>query len=43
MDTWQMIKAERASLVDALATLADADWDSRHCVLVGQCGTSSAT
>jgi len=27
MDTWQMIKAERASLVDALATLADADWD----------------
>ena len=27
MDTWQMIKAERASLVDALATLPDANWD----------------
>jgi uncharacterized protein (TIGR03083 family) len=27
MDTWQMIKAERASLVDALAQLADEDWD----------------
>jgi uncharacterized protein (TIGR03083 family) len=27
MDVWQMIKAERASLVDALAGLADADWD----------------
>ncbi|MEU5722405.1 maleylpyruvate isomerase family mycothiol-dependent enzyme [Micromonospora sp. NPDC047738] len=27
MDTWQMIKAERASLVDALDKLSDADWD----------------
>ena len=27
MDTWQMIKAERASLVDALEKLPDADWD----------------
>jgi len=27
MDTWQMIKEERASLVDALAALPDADWD----------------
>jgi uncharacterized protein (TIGR03083 family) len=27
MDTWQMIKDERASLVDALAELPDADWD----------------
>ena len=27
MDTWQMIRAERASLVDALAELSDADWD----------------
>ena len=26
MDTWQMIKAERSSLVDALAVLPDADW-----------------
>ncbi|OKI49620.1 maleylpyruvate isomerase family mycothiol-dependent enzyme [Micromonospora sp. CB01531] len=27
MDTWQMIKAERASLVDALDKLSDTDWD----------------
>lgn len=27
MDTWQMIEAERAGLVDALATLPDSDWD----------------
>ena len=27
MDTWQMIKTERASLVDALDKLPDADWD----------------
>jgi uncharacterized protein (TIGR03083 family) len=27
MDTWQMIRAERASLVDALAQLPDGDWD----------------
>ncbi|HET6214681.1 MAG TPA: maleylpyruvate isomerase family mycothiol-dependent enzyme [Micromonosporaceae bacterium] len=27
MSTWQMIRAERASLVDALAALPDADWD----------------
>ena len=27
MDTWQMIKAERASLVDALGSLPDADWN----------------
>src|SRR5262245_29271718 len=27
MDTWQMIKEERASLVSALAELPDADWD----------------
>jgi len=27
MDTWQMIEEERASLVDALAALPDADWD----------------
>jgi uncharacterized protein (TIGR03083 family) len=27
MDTWQMIRAERASLVDALAQLPDSDWD----------------
>lgn len=27
MDTWQMIRAERASLVDALAQLSEADWD----------------
>jgi uncharacterized protein (TIGR03083 family) len=27
MDTWQMIKDERASLVSALAALSDADWD----------------
>ena len=27
MDTWQMIKTERSSLVDALAALPDADWD----------------
>jgi uncharacterized protein (TIGR03083 family) len=27
MDTWQMIKSERASLVDALDKLPDADWD----------------
>jgi len=27
MDTWQMIRSERASLVDALAALPDADWD----------------
>ncbi len=26
MDTWQMIAAERASFVEALAGLADADW-----------------
>jgi uncharacterized protein (TIGR03083 family) len=26
MDVWQMIKAERASLADALAGLAEADW-----------------
>jgi uncharacterized protein (TIGR03083 family) len=28
MGTWDMIKAERASLVDALAALAPSDWDS---------------
>jgi uncharacterized protein (TIGR03083 family) len=27
MDTWQMIEAERATLVDALAQLPDAAWD----------------
>jgi len=27
MDTWQMIKAERATLVDALDKLPEADWD----------------
>jgi uncharacterized protein (TIGR03083 family) len=27
MDTWQMIRSERAALVDALGTLAPADWD----------------
>jgi uncharacterized protein (TIGR03083 family) len=27
MDTWQMIRAERASLVDALANLPDRDWE----------------
>jgi len=27
MDTWQMIKMERSSLVDALGKLSDADWD----------------
>jgi uncharacterized protein (TIGR03083 family) len=27
VDTWQMIKAERASLVDALDKLPEADWD----------------
>jgi uncharacterized protein (TIGR03083 family) len=27
MDTWQMIKAERASLADDLAALPDASWD----------------
>lgn len=27
MDTWQMIKLERASLVDALDKLPEADWD----------------
>jgi uncharacterized protein (TIGR03083 family) len=27
MNTWQMIKIERSSLVDALAGLPDADWD----------------
>jgi uncharacterized protein (TIGR03083 family) len=27
VDTWQMIRAERASLVDALAAIPDADWD----------------
>jgi uncharacterized protein (TIGR03083 family) len=27
MDTWQMIRDERASLVDALAGLAEPDWD----------------
>jgi uncharacterized protein (TIGR03083 family) len=27
MDTWQMIKSERATLVDALEKLPDADWD----------------
>jgi uncharacterized protein (TIGR03083 family) len=27
MDTWQMIKAERTSLVDALGKLSDADWE----------------
>jgi len=27
MDTWQMIKEERAALVDALGKLSDADWD----------------
>ncbi|HEY3004195.1 MAG TPA: maleylpyruvate isomerase family mycothiol-dependent enzyme [Kribbellaceae bacterium] len=27
MDTWQMIGAERASLVEALAKLPDEDWD----------------
>jgi uncharacterized protein (TIGR03083 family) len=27
MDTWQMIRAERASLVDALAALPDSAWD----------------
>jgi uncharacterized protein (TIGR03083 family) len=27
MDTWQMIRDERASLADALATLPDSDWD----------------
>ncbi|WP_285702369.1 maleylpyruvate isomerase family mycothiol-dependent enzyme [Microtetraspora sp. NBRC 16547] len=27
MDTWQMIRAERASLANALAALPDADWD----------------
>ena len=27
MDTWQMIRAERAPLVDALAALPVADWD----------------
>jgi uncharacterized protein (TIGR03083 family) len=27
MDTWQMIKEERTSLVDALDKLPDADWD----------------
>jgi uncharacterized protein (TIGR03083 family) len=27
MDTWQMIKSERAALVDALGKLSDADWD----------------
>jgi uncharacterized protein (TIGR03083 family) len=27
MGTWQMIKAERASLVEALAALPDSDWD----------------
>jgi hypothetical protein len=26
MDTWQMIKAERASLVDAVAALPDTNW-----------------
>jgi uncharacterized protein (TIGR03083 family) len=28
MDTWQMIKEERTSLVDALAALPAADWDA---------------
>src|SRR2546423_829548 len=27
MDTWQMIRSERAALVDALGKLSDADWD----------------
>jgi uncharacterized protein (TIGR03083 family) len=27
MDTWQMIRAERAALVDALASVPEADWD----------------
>jgi uncharacterized protein (TIGR03083 family) len=27
MDTWQMIEDERASLVEALATLPESDWD----------------
>jgi uncharacterized protein (TIGR03083 family) len=27
MDTWQMIRSERASLVDALADMPEADWD----------------
>jgi len=27
VDTWQMIRTERASLVDALAKLPDEDWD----------------
>ncbi len=27
MEAWQMIKVERASLVDALGELSDADWD----------------
>jgi uncharacterized protein (TIGR03083 family) len=27
MDTWQMIRAERASLADALAALPEPDWD----------------
>jgi uncharacterized protein (TIGR03083 family) len=27
MDTWQMIRSERASLVDDLAKLPDSDWD----------------
>ena len=27
MDTWQMIRTERAYLVDALGKLSDADWD----------------
>jgi uncharacterized protein (TIGR03083 family) len=29
MDTWQMIKAERQSLVDALEKLPDPDWDKQ--------------
>jgi uncharacterized protein (TIGR03083 family) len=28
MDTWQMIKAERVTLVDRLEKLSDADWDA---------------
>jgi uncharacterized protein (TIGR03083 family) len=28
MDTWQMIKAERVTLVDGLGKLSDADWDA---------------
>lgn len=28
MDTWQMIKTERVTLVDRLGKLSDADWDT---------------